>query len=111
MVLWLDFVICLCYVCSLVCTLLSLFVLIYVCQCTEVTHTRAPTQHHPPTRSFSRGHTADSLPTCVVVTEGGFTKFHSLTFWWLTSQRKLHQAPIAHLEVAQLTFSSNSLIS
>ena len=36
---------------------------------------------------------------------------HSLTFWWLTSQRKLHQAPIAHLEVAQLTFSSNSLIS
>ena len=37
MVLWLDFVICLWYVCSLLCTLLSLSlsVLIYVCQCLQ----------------------------------------------------------------------------
>ena len=36
-VLWLDFVICLWYVCSLLCTLLSLSlsVLIYVCQCLQ----------------------------------------------------------------------------
>ena len=77
MVLWLDFVICLCYVCSLVCTLLSLFLCLDLCMSMYWSHPHQspPTQYHPPTRSFSRGHTADSLPTCVVVTEGGFTKF------------------------------------
>ena len=55
----------------------SLSVLIYVCRClpisffgfillptTEVTHTSnftASTQHHPPTRSLSGGHTADNF--------------------------------------------------
>ena len=107
MVLWLDFVIFMCYVCSLFCTLLSLslswFMYIDVSNlsldsfCCQPLRSSTPAPPHStilPLAHFPEVTQLTVYPLVWLSQREASPSSHSLTLWWLTSQGSFTRLPL-----------------